>query len=93
MSDMKMLRELLGSGALSESQAKAFKGMLQDLVDGRFVELTKAQRAWASQIHSDLDLAHKRVRLAPMPKPRRQWGAAPTVWEQPKPLKPPGRRS
>ena len=91
MTDMNLLRGLIGSRKLSASQEKAFSQMLQDLVDGKLVGLTKGQKEWAMQIFNGLNLHVGKMILSPMPVPRKEYNAGPTIFEQPKPLKPPGR--
>ncbi len=91
MTDMSLLRGLIGSRKLSGGQEKAFTQMLQDLVDGKLVGLTKGQKEWAMQVFNGLNLHVGTMLLSPMPEPRKQYGAGPTIFEQPKPLKPPGR--
>ena len=91
MTDINLLRALLGSKRLTGSQEKAFKGMLQDLVDGKLVSLTKGQKDWVVKVVADLNLEGKPVTLAPLPKPRKQVGGPPSIFDQPLPKKPPGR--
>lgn len=91
MTHMMLLRGLLGSKRLTSGQERAFKGMLQDLVDGKSVGLSKNQREWAEGLFSGLNLSENTMKLAPLPQARKQVGAPPTVFEMPKPLKPPGK--
>lgn len=92
ITDSGLLRVLLGSKRLSSSQEKAFRQMLQDLADGRLIGLTKSQRLWAEQVFDGFNFAPNKL-PAPvaMPKPRKQFDAPPTVFDAPKPLKPPGK--
>ena len=91
MTDMTLLRALIGTKRLTASNEKAFKDMLQDMVDGRLVQLSRKQREWANKIFTDLGLHGKELKLSAAPTARKQVGAPPTVFEMPKPLKPPGR--
>lgn len=65
--------------------------MLQDLVDGKVASLSKSQREWTDKVFEDLGLRGKVTTMAPMPKTRKQFDAPPDIWNQPKPLKPPGK--
>jgi hypothetical protein len=61
--DLTILRALLDAGKkhLSESETKAFSGMLRDMEAGVIVRLTKPQRVWAESKynHLNLDRAYK----------------------------------
>lgn len=91
MTDMVLLRVLLSSKKLSASQDKAFGQMLQDMVDGKLVNLSKKQKDWATQLYDQHNLKGKPVNLKEAPKPRKDFHAPPSVWDTPKPLKPPGK--
>lgn len=91
MTDMNLLRGLIGSRRLTGGQEKAFQQMLQDMADGKLVGLSKGQKEWAMQVFNGLNLHVSTMVLSAMPEPRKQYGAPPTIFEQPKPLKPPGR--
>lgn len=62
--------------------------MLQDLVEGRQVSLTKNQRDWVNQVYESMNLRGKVTTLAPVPKVREK---APDIWSTKGPLKPPGK--
>ncbi len=91
MTDMVLLRTLLASKKLSGGQEKAFGQMLQDMVDGKLVSLSKKQKEWAMQLYSTHNLQGKGIQPKAAPKPRQEFDAPPMVWDTPKPLKPPGK--
>lgn len=91
---MTILRALLDAGRknLTASEEKAFKGMLDDLEQGRVVRLSKAQRQWAEgkYHHLNLDRAYKDK----APPPRQKSKSSQPVefpWQGKLPLKPPGK--
>jgi len=90
--DLILLRALLGSKArLSDSEEKAFRGMLTDLENGKIINLSKSQRTWAEQkyYHLQLDRAYKDI---PPPKVTvRKEAPIKLPWEKNLPLKPPGK--
>jgi hypothetical protein len=90
-SDTKLLQILLNlpPGKLSVSERKAFQAMYDDLVNGKYISLSRKQRSWAEQIYMKHEL-HRN----PLPKLKR----VETKDKQkavldlgPLPLKPPGR--
>lgn len=95
-SDIELLKRLITSDRLTNSQYGAFTGMLSKLLAGDSKELTGAQRQWAEDIYEKLDLQAEEGaqnlissgRYVPTEEERlKKYG-----WEtMPKPLKPPGR--
>jgi hypothetical protein len=88
--DNQILRGLLTlpEGKLSGSERRAFQAMYDDLVNGKFIKLSRKQREWAEAVFLKHDLQMKPLpaRVPPTKDKRKvdlNFG--------PLPLKPPGR--
>lgn len=90
--DIKLLQILLSlpAGKLSTSEKKAFQAMFDGLANGKYIGLSRKQRAWAEEVYRKNDL-HKK----PLPHLKRvevKDKAGKGILDLgPLPLKPPGR--
>lgn len=96
ISDMELLRTLLNSGLLLESELKAFSAMLWRLEEGKFDSLTARQREWTEDVYDKYDLQSqegaKNLISSGKYVPTSEERVKKYSWESmPKPLKPPGR--
>lgn len=63
--DIKLLQILLSlpSGKLSSSERRAFHAMYDDLVNGKYIGLSRKQRAWAEQVYLKYELHKTPIRI------------------------------
>lgn len=90
-----MIRALLALPPLklSKSEKRAFQNMYDDLINGKIIDLSKKQRAWAETVYVKNKLDQKLVELPPrVPVKRRDPGKKDGLLDfGPLPKKPPGR--